>query len=88
MPITTSTTEEVGMAITTYTTAEISDGDKTVDVTYSDDNGFVYKRSVNIPRLESGSVDEETYQAILKSQLKGVNNKLAVGIISTNKKMV
>ena len=70
------------MIITSYTAAEISDGDKTVDVTYSNDAGFVYKRSVNIPRLENGSIDEDTYQAILKSQLAGVNNKLAVGIIS------
>ena len=69
------------MAIS-YTAAQISDGDNTVEVTYTNDAGFVHTRSVNVPRLENGSVNEEYYQEILESQLRGVENKASLGVIT------
>jgi hypothetical protein len=69
------------MAIT-YTSAEITDEDTTVKVTYTNENGFIHERSINIPRLEDGSVNEEYYQEILEGQLRGVENKVAVNAIT------
>lgn len=65
-----------------YTFAGIGATDTTVSVTYTNDDGFTHERSINIPRLEDGSVDEEYYQEILEGQLRGVENKLKVGVIS------
>jgi hypothetical protein len=65
-----------------YTFAGIGATDTTVSVTYTNDAGFTHERSINIPRLEDGSVDEEYYQEILEGQLRGVENKLKVGVIS------
>ena len=69
------------MAIS-YTAAQISDGDNTVEVAYTNDAGFIHTRSVNVPRLENGSVNEEYYQEILESQLRGVENKASLGVIT------
>lgn len=68
--------------ISTYTVAEYTAEDKSVEVTYENSEGFVHKRYVNIPHLEDGSIDEEYFQEILEGQLRGVNNKIAVGAIS------
>jgi len=65
-----------------YTFAGIGATDTTVSVTYTNDDGFTHERTINIPRLEDGSVDEEYYQEILEGQLRGVENKLKVGVIS------
>jgi len=37
---------------------------------------------VNIPHLEDGSVDADYLQEILEGQLRGVENKAAIGVIS------
>lgn len=67
--------------ITTYTIAEYTAEDTSVEVTYENVEGFIHKRNVNIPHLEDGSIDEEYFQEILEGQLRGVNNKISVGAI-------
>ena len=67
--------------ISTYTVAEYTTNDTSVEVTYENPEGFVHKRNVNIPHLEDGSIDEEYFNEILEGQLRGVNNKIAVGVI-------
>ena len=69
----------------TYTApavSEIPEGDTTVEVTYTNEAGLTHSRSVNVPRLEDGSVNEEYYQEILEGQLRGVENKAAVNVIT------
>jgi len=68
--------------ITTYTVADYLESDKHVEVTYSNDEGFVYKRMVNIPHLSDGSINEAYFGEILEGQLRGVNNKLAMEVIT------
>ena len=68
--------------ISTYTVAEYTTEDTSVEVTYENSDGFVHKRNINIPHLEDGSIDEEYFQEILEGQLRGVNNKVTVGAIS------
>ena len=67
--------------ISTYIVAEYEPTDKTVEVTYINENDFEYKRIVNIPHFEDGSVDEEYFQEILEGQLRGVENKIKIGMI-------
>jgi len=67
--------------ISTYTVAEYTADDTSVEVTYENAEGFVHKRNVNIPHLEDGSIDEEYFNEILEGQLRGVNNKITVGAI-------
>lgn len=68
--------------ISTYTVAEYTTEDTSVEVTYENSEGFIHKRNINIPHLEDGSIDEEYLNEILEGQLRGVNNKITVGAIS------
>ena len=66
------------MAIT-YTVADYTAEDSSVEVTYTNDAGLVYKRTVNIPKNGEGAIDEEYFNQILEDQLRGVENKVVVG---------
>jgi hypothetical protein len=66
----------------TYTVAEYTSEETSVEVTFTNAEGLVHKRNVNIPRDASGSVDEEAFNDILEGQLRGVENKLKVGVVT------
>ena len=63
----------------TYTVAEYTAEDSSVEVTYTNDAGLVYKRIVNIPKDAEGAINEEYFNQILEDQLRGVENKVVVG---------
>ena len=65
-----------------YTVAGIGTGDTTVEVTYTNADSHEHKRTLNIPYLENGEIDTEYWQEILEGQLKGVENKSSLGVIS------
>jgi hypothetical protein len=65
----------------TYVVSEYTTEDKTVEVTYENSAGLVHKRTINIPHLEDGSIDENYFQEILEGQLRGVENKAKMGVI-------
>ena len=67
--------------ISTYTIAEYTSEDTSVEVTYENAEGLIHKRTINIPHLEDGTIDEDYFQEILEGQLRGVNNKIVVGAI-------
>lgn len=69
------------MPISTYQVAEYQAEDTTVEVTYTNHAGLVHIRSVNIPHLENGSIDNDAFNEILEGQLRGVNVKASVGVI-------
>jgi len=67
----------------TYTVSEYNSSDSSVEVVFTrGSDEFIYKKIVNIPHLEDGSVDEEYFEKILEDQLFGVINKLKVGAIT------
>ena len=66
----------------TYTVADFATADKTVEVTYTNADSHVHKRTLNIPHLEDGEIDTEYWQEILECQLRNVENKAVVGVIS------
>ena len=66
----------------TYTVADFVDTDTTVDVTYVNADSHEHVRTLNIPHLENGDVDTEYWEDILACQLKNVENKAALGVIS------
>jgi hypothetical protein len=73
----------------TYTIGNYVEGDNFVEVTYTNSEGFIYKKMVNIPYLEIGqygegesSIDQPYFQEILEGQLMGVINKLRMGLIT------
>lgn len=67
--------------VITYEVSEYEIGDKTVEMTFTDENGLVYKRQVNVPYIDEETIDEDYLQEIFVSQFKGVENKLNVGVI-------
>ena len=69
------------MAIT-YTVAEYTEEDRTVEVTFENSDGLIHKRTINIPHNEDGTIDEEYFQEILEGQLRGVENKIRIGVIT------
>jgi len=66
----------------TYEVANYAAEDTSVEVTYTNAEGHTHTRTINIPRLENGSVDADYLQEILEGQLRGVENKVAVGAIT------
>lgn len=66
----------------TYTVADYAEEDSTVEVTYTNADGFTHTRIINIPHLEDGSINEDYFEEILEGQLRGVENKAAIGVIS------
>jgi hypothetical protein len=70
--------------IITYTVAEYTTEDTSVEITFENENGFIHKRHINIPHNEDGSVDEDYFQEILEGQMRGVENKIKLGIITFN----
>jgi hypothetical protein len=66
----------------TYTVAEYATEDTSVQVTYTNESGFEHKRTINIPHLEDGSIDQDYFSEILEGQLRGVENKVVVGAIT------
>jgi hypothetical protein len=67
--------------ITTYIVDEFEPTDKTVKITFFNEEGFTHERNINIPHLENGSVDEDYFEEIIEGQLRGVENKIKIGII-------
>ena len=65
-----------------YTVAGIGTGDTTVEVTYTNADSHEHKRTLNIPYLENGEIDTDYWQEILEGQLRGVENKSSLGVIS------
>jgi hypothetical protein len=70
------------MSISTYHVADYLQTDKFVEVTFSNDSGLVLVRNVNIPHLESGLVDNHAFHELLEEQVNGINNKIALGVIT------
>ena len=66
----------------TYEVATFADTDTKVDVTYTNDEGFVHIRKLNIPRNEDGTLNSDRWQEILDGQERGVLNKASLGVIS------
>jgi hypothetical protein len=67
----------------TYEVSEYDPSDSSAEVVYTrESDGFIYKRYVNIPHLEDGSIDEDYFKQILDGQLSGVINKLKVGAVT------
>lgn len=68
------------MAIT-YTVPELSEGQKIATVKFTDENGLEFTKTVNVPYLSDGSLNESYWNEILEGQLRGINNKLSLGVI-------
>ena len=66
----------------TYEVGDFTDDDMSVEVTYTDEAGLTHTRSVNLPRNEDGTLDQDYFDEILEGQLLGVINKLRVQAIS------
>ena len=69
------------MAIT-YEIGGYAAEDKSVEVVFTNDEGLVHKRQVNLPKEESGAVDQDAFNEILEGQLRGVENKASLGVIT------
>ena len=68
--------------ITTYIVNAFEPSDKNVNIKFINEDGLIYERRINIPHLEDGSVDEDYFQEIINGQLRGVENKEKLGVIS------
>lgn len=67
--------------ITTYIVDEFEPTDKHVKITFVNGEGFIHERTINIPHLEDGSVDEDYFEEIIIGQFRGVENKIRVNAI-------
>jgi hypothetical protein len=67
--------------ITTYIIDEFEPSARQVKITFVNEEGLVHERKINIPHLDDGSIDEEYFQEIIEGQLRGVENKIKIGVI-------
>lgn len=65
----------------TYELPPIIENKQYVDVTFVNQFDKIYIKTINVPRLDDGSVNEELFLEIIQSQLSGINNKLLIGSI-------
>jgi hypothetical protein len=70
------------MSNITYSVAEYTAEDRTVEVTYTNADGHIHTRQINIPKTSEGAVDTEYLTEIFEGQLAGVENKVKVGAIT------
>ena len=66
----------------TYDVATFTDTDTTAEVTYTNNEGHVHIRRLNIARTEDGTLDSIKWQEILDGQERNVQNKVSLGVIS------
>jgi hypothetical protein len=67
--------------ITTYIVDQFEPTDKTVKITFFNEEGFTHERNINIPHLENGLVDDDYFEEVVQGQLRGVEHKQKMGII-------
>lgn len=66
----------------TYEVSEYQIGDRTAEMVFTDENGLVHKRQVNIPYIDENTIDEDYLQEIFEGQFRGVKNKLRVNAVT------
>lgn len=66
----------------TYEVPDNLEGKNYVTVVFKNEKGEIFTKSVNIPRNEDGSIDNDYFNHILEGQLKGVENKAKMGAIT------
>lgn len=66
----------------TFEVPDNLEGKDNVNVTFKNEKGEIFTKSVNIPKNEDGSIDQEYFDNILEGQLRGVENKVRVGAIT------
>jgi len=70
------------MSSITYSVAEYTAEDRTVEVTYTNADGHIHTRQINIPKTSEGAVDWDYLTRIFEEQLAGVENKVRVGAVT------
>ena len=68
------------MAIT-YNNPEIVNNATSVEVTFTNDEGKIFKRHINVP-YTNGAVDQLAWETRLEEHLMAVKHKLSVGVIT------
>ena len=65
----------------TYTLAEYTADDATVEATYTNADGHTHTRTLNIQKNEDGTINQAGWDDVLSSQLQNVINKSRLGVI-------
>ena len=66
----------------TYTLADYTAEDATVEAIYTNADGHTHTRTLNIQKNEDGSIDQAAWEEVLAGQLQNVINKSRVGVIT------
>jgi len=66
----------------TYTLAEYTAEDSTVEATYTNADGHTHTRTLIIQKNEEGTINQDAWDDVLAGQLQNVINKSRVGVIT------
>jgi hypothetical protein len=66
----------------TYKVSEFNEEDVSVEVTYTNSSAETHIRTLFIPKNPDGTVNQTEWDNILESQLKNVEHKASIGVIS------
>jgi len=67
--------------ITTHNISDFDQSDNTAQVTFFNEQGYIFKKSINIPHTEDGRVNVEEFNEIIIGQIRGCNHKEKLGLI-------
>jgi hypothetical protein len=65
----------------TYSYPELTEGQKTVNIRFLNDQGLEFSKTVNIPYNPDGTLNQSYFNEIIEGQLRSVEYKLSIGAI-------
>lgn len=72
----------------TYEIPELTENQKTAVVIFKNEDGLEFRKTVVVPYNSDGSLNESYWHEILEGQLRGLNNKLSLGMVEFSEPMV
>ena len=65
----------------TYSYPELTEGQKSVNIRFLNDQGLEFSKTINIPYNFDGTLNKSYFDEIIEGQLRGVEYKLSIGAI-------
>jgi hypothetical protein len=65
----------------TYSYPELTEGQKTVNIKFLNDEGLEFTKTVNVPYNSDGTLNQSYFNEIIEGQLRSVEYKLSIGAI-------
>jgi hypothetical protein len=66
----------------TYEVPIVPEGSESVQVTFTNKEGNIFVRGINVPRNIDGTVNTVAFTNVLEAQLRGIEYKVNLGVVT------